>query len=90
MLPATNKTINAYVDYCYKTNNDPKTYTKCITKRLKFINQKEDELSHKLMYVKAKFDQCKKLHKTYEECIDEAKKVGKRSIERFVSDVEKY
>lgn len=82
--------INSYVDYCYKANSNPKSYSKCIIKRLKFIRHKEDELSHKLMYVKAKFDQCKRQNKTHAECIEEAKKIGERSIRMYVNDVEKY
>jgi hypothetical protein len=42
------------------------------------------------MYVKAKFDQCKKAHRGYEECIEDAKKVGLRSIAGYISDVEQY
>lgn len=42
------------------------------------------------MYVKAKFDECKRMHRTYAECMDEAQKVGIRSVKAYINDIEKY
>ena len=56
-------------------------------KRLGFIRQKEDELSHKLMYVKVKLQECKQQHRPFKECMEEAKAVGLRSIENYIEDI---
>lgn len=83
-MPVTTKVINYYIDYCLKSSREEKAYSKCILKRGKHIEMKQEELSHKLMYLEMKMKHCKKLAINEADCAKDLKVGGAKVIEQYI------
>ena len=87
--PITTKVTQYYVDTCLKSHSSETAYAKCILKRARNIQEKEEELTHKLMFLQMNLDKCRTLS-TEAKCLEETQKLGTKIIEEYMKQIQKY
>ena len=90
LAPISNKISSHYVETCLKSSSSENSYAKCILKKGKHLQDKQEELSHKFIFIEMTFEKCKANNLNEGHCIAEAKKMAAKVVEDFVKDAQKY
>ena len=55
ILLSTNQMMNHLVQHCLKSGDEERGYARCMMRKMEAIGQREDELSQKMVFVRARF-----------------------------------
>ena len=90
LLPFTTRVVNYYIDYCSKGSKDEKAYARCVLKRGRHVEEKQGELSHKLMFLEMRLAECLQNTLKENECLGDFKREANKVVEDYIREIQNY